>query len=53
MAMPIFGLMVTVFLATPEIRYRIPFDAFALVLAARFYTLGCLVAGQPCPPRPA
>jgi len=40
MALPFFGLLITVFLATPEARYRIPFDAFAIVLAARFYTLG-------------
>jgi protein-S-isoprenylcysteine O-methyltransferase Ste14 len=38
--LPIAGLMVLVFLTTAEPRYRIPFDAFFIILAARAYTLG-------------
>ncbi|MCE9545032.1 MAG: phospholipid carrier-dependent glycosyltransferase [Planctomycetia bacterium] len=40
MVLPFIGLLMTVFLATPEARYRIPFDVFLIVLAARFYTWG-------------
>ena len=34
---PVLGLIVTVFLTMGEPRYRIPFDGFLLILAARYY----------------
>ena len=37
MILPIIGLMVTVFIACGEPRYRIPFDGFMIILAARWY----------------
>lgn len=37
MFLPLLGVMLTVFLTIGEIRYRIPFDAFTMILAARFY----------------
>ncbi len=36
--LPVLGLIVTVFLTMGEPRYRIPFDGFLIILAARFYT---------------
>ena len=40
LALPILGLMIGAFVALGEPRYRIPFDAFLIILAARAYTLG-------------
>ncbi len=34
----LFGLFMAVFIATGEVRYRLPFDCIFFVLAARFYT---------------
>ena len=36
--LPVAALLVVVFFATGEPRYRIPFDGFVILLAARFYT---------------
>ena len=35
---PIAGLVVSVLAATGEVRYRIPFDAFFMTVAAALYT---------------
>lgn len=37
---PIIGLMILVFITLGEPRYRIPFDAFLIILAVRAYTFG-------------
>lgn len=54
MALPVLGVMLVTFLVIPEARYRIPYDVFALMLAARFYTLGAARPdGLVPPPKPA
>ena len=38
--MPIFGIMLAAFISLGEPRYRVPFDGFFLLLAARMYCRG-------------
>lgn len=58
MLLPLFGMIVAAFVAKGEPRYRIPFDSFMIVLAARFFTrdahtkLAALFARR-APPEPA
>jgi hypothetical protein len=35
--LPVLGVMATVFASIGEVRYRVPFDGFLIVLAARGY----------------
>lgn len=40
--LPLVGLMGVVFLSIAEVRYRVPFDGFMIILAAKFYV--CVVS---------
>jgi 4-amino-4-deoxy-L-arabinose transferase-like glycosyltransferase len=60
--MPVLGLCATVFMTITEVRFRVPFDAFLIILAARAY-VGLIPDGvlhrwnpsirQPQPPMPS
>ncbi|MEK6249610.1 MAG: hypothetical protein N2C12_15615, partial [Planctomycetales bacterium] len=49
--LPIVGLVIVAFFTIGQPRYRIPFDAFFILLAARFYTWGALRPDGLVPPR--